>query len=125
LTTRIDTDNAISYNFVDNLHKHITETELPFYYDIIMMDMLNLKTRNKKIWLATYTSAFISVMEKKSDYKCIPYKYNHGKIGDSILGMKFNDLNALCTIHDENIYMKKEMGKPANFDEKNKYGIKL
>lgn len=125
LTTRIDTDNAIDGDFVKNLHNHITETEIPFYYDIKMMDMINLKTRDKKIWPAKSTSAFVSVMEQKSKYRCRPYGSGHGTVGKIMRGIKFDDLNALCTIHGENVYMKKALGSPTDFNEKIKYGIKL
>lgn len=123
LTTRIDTDNAISNNFVEILHNHITETEIPFYYDISHMDMLDLRTRKKMVWPAKGTSAFVSVMENKYKYKCIPYSSGHGTVGKIMKGIKFDDLNALCTIHNENIYMKKALGSPTDFDEKNKYSL--
>lgn len=124
LTTRVDTDNALSYNFVENLHNHIKETETyPFYYDIKRMNMLNLQNRAKSLWEAVNTSAFCSVMERRDDYKCIPYKTEHGRIQDLAKGIKFDDLNALCTIHGENVYMQRELGAKAEFDEKTQYNI--
>lgn len=125
LTTRIDTDNAIGIDFVQNLQNHVKDIRLPFYYDINKMHMINLITREKRLWNASQTSAFISVMEKKSEYKCIPYINVHTKIGNNINGKKFDDLDALCTIHGENIYMKKELGISIDFDEKLKYNLKM
>lgn len=125
LTTRVDTDNALRYDFVENLHKHITKTELPFYYDTNKMHMINLNTLQKRTWPAINTSAFISVIETKSNYICIPYKTGHARIQKFVKGIKFDDLGCICTIHGENIYMKKELGEITNFDEKKLYNINM
>lgn len=125
LTTRIDSDNAISHDFIEQLHQHINETDVPFYYDISHMDMINLITRDKKRWPAKGTSAFISVMERKANYKCIPYKSGHATVGTYVKGIKFEDLNGICCIHDGNAHMKRTLGVSTDFNEKNKYGIKI
>jgi len=125
LTTRVDSDNALSVDFIENLHNHIIETEVPFYYDIKKMNMLELKTRKKTLWDAKATSGFVSVMEESAKYKCIPYKSGHGTVGKICDGLKFDDLIALCSIHGENLHMVRGLGLAANFDEKNKYGVKL
>lgn len=87
--------------------------------------MLDLRTRKKMVWPAKGTSAFVSVMENPSKYRCRPYSSGHGTVGKIMKGIKFDDLNALCTIHDANIYMKRTLGSITDFDEKNKYRIKI
>lgn len=124
LTTRIDSDNCLGNDFVENLHKSIIETEFPFYYDIKKMDMINIITKGKKTWNATGTSGFISVMEKKDEYKCIPYSKSHGSIGIFIKGIKIDNLNVLLTIHGDNIHMTKLLGSKSDFNV-SKYNLKL
>ena len=124
LTTRIDTDNCFSYDFVEKLYEHITEIKAPYYYDVKKIDMFNSNTGNKSTWNAKGTSGFISVMEKKSEYKCIPYMGGHGSVGRICDGLKFDDLDALLTIHGNNIHMRRELGRASDFNLK-KYNIKL
>ena len=124
LTTRIDSDNCLKDDFVEKIYNNIMETELPFYYDIKNMDIINTISRKKTTWTATSTSGFISIMEKKNEYKCIPYMHSHGHIGDLINGVKLDDLGVLLTIHSDNVYMTKNLGFLSKFDE-SKYNLKL
>lgn len=124
LTTRIDTDNAFSFNFVENIHNHIINDKAPFYYDIKKMNMIDLSTKNKTTWNAAGTSGFISVMEKKEKYKCIPYSCGHGTIGKAYEGIKYDDLDALLIVHGDNIHMTRILGTTSDFDV-NKYNLKI
>jgi hypothetical protein len=130
LTTRIDTDNAMGFNFIENLHRHVletesvAETEIPFYYDITKMGVYNLMTKSKRVWNTDHTSAFISIMEDRRKYKCIPFGYDHSKIENDVNGLKFDDLNVICTIHGKNVAMKNEFGTPSNFNVGD-YGLNI
>jgi len=122
LVTRVDSDNCLGEKFVETIQDNITEN-VPFYYDIKKMDVINTKTRNKSFWVKDKTSGFITVMEKSDEFTCIPYKYSHGQIGDKIDGMTLN-LDVLLTIHGYNLLMKDNIGKPSDFDV-SKYNLVL
>lgn len=123
LVTRVDSDNALKNDFVEILQKNVNESELPFYYDLKKIDMIHLDTRIKKTWPARDTSAFVSVMEEKSNFKCIPYSTGHGRIQTFVKGIKIDDLLGLCTIHGENVYMKAPLGSISNFNTED-YNLK-
>jgi hypothetical protein len=122
LVTRIDSDNCLSDDFVDILQKNIIE-EAPYYYDIKKMNIFNLLTNEKRIWNVSKTSGFISVMEKKEDFICIPYKYNHSKLGEVYSGVVIDDLKVLLNVHEDNVKVKM-IGIPANYDI-DKFNLKL
>jgi len=122
LITRVDSDNCLGDRFVETLHNNIGEN-VPFYYDIGKMDMINTATRKKTTWITPKTSGFVSVMEKSDELTCIPYKYSHSLIGTHITGMLL-DLDVLLTIHGDNLSVKNNLGKPSDFDV-NKYNLSL
>jgi len=123
LVTRIDSDNALAEDFVEIIQNNVVDNVLPYYYDISKMHMYHLKSKNKRTWDATKTSGFISVMEKVEDFECIPYRYNHGLIGDKISGRKIDELGALLNIHDNNVSAKL-LGVRSDFNLE-KYNLKL
>lgn len=123
LVTRIDSDNSLGDDFVETLHKAVKETELPFYYDISKHYMYHTKTKEKRIWPFEKTTGFISVMEKTSDFTCIPYHHNHGKIGNVIKGTQVEGLDTLVNIHENNLSAKM-LGKLTDFDI-SKFNLKL
>jgi len=122
LITRVDSDNCLGDRFVETLHNNIGEN-VPFYYDIGKMDMINTITKKKTTWIASKTSGFISVMEKTKDFTCIPYGYSHGLIGNHFTGMIL-DLDVLLTIHGDNLSVKQNLGSSSDFDV-SKYNLKL
>jgi len=121
LMTRVDSDNCLGDDFVETLQNNLTD-DVPYYYDIKRMNVIDLRTGIKSIWNVDETSGFISVMEKTSDFNQIPYNYIHGDIGNHIKGTSL-DLNVLLTIHGGNLCVKKIFGEKNNFDLK-KYNIK-
>jgi hypothetical protein len=123
LVTRIDSDNCLSNDFVENIQKNIT-SNIPYYYDIKKMNIINLNTMKKSIWNISKTSGFISVMEKKDNFKCIPYAYDHSDIGKYYDGITIDDLNVLLTIHGDNLSVKENLGQIGEFDL-NKYNLKI
>ena len=124
LTTRVDSDNALGENFVETIQDNITEN-VPFYYDVIDMHYFDSKRNERSIWKIPPhygTSAFISVMERKGGYECIPYRGGHQRIGNQIKGIKL-DLDCLVTIHGENILQEKIKGSNRKI-QLNKFNIK-
>lgn len=123
LVTRIDSDNCLGNDFVEVLHKNIKETELPFYYDIPKLYFYHLTTKQKRIWTFEFTSGMISVMEKSSDFICIPYQKSHGSIGSIISGTRIDGLDALINIHDDNLTAHM-LGQKIDFNL-DKFSLKL
>jgi hypothetical protein len=121
LMTRVDSDNCLGDGFVETLQNNINE-EVPFYYDIKKMNVIDLKTEIKSTWDVDKTSGFISVMEKTKDFEHIPFKYMHNDIGKYVNGITL-DLDVLLTIHGDNLCVKKNFGVKNNFDLK-KYNLK-
>jgi len=121
LMTRIDSDNCLGNDFVEILQNNLID-EVPYYYDIKKMNVLDLRSGVQSTWNVDKTSGFISVMEKTSEFNQIPFSYIHSDIGNHIKGISLN-LDVLLTVHGDNLCVKRTFGEKNNFDLK-KYNIK-
>jgi hypothetical protein len=124
LVTRIDSDNCLGNDFVEVLQKNIRETDLPFYYDIPKLYFYHMITKQKRIWTFEFTSGCISIMEKSSDFKCIPYQHSHGKIGTIVNGIRVDGLDTLINIHGGNLSAHMLGQKKVDFNL-DKFNLKL
>lgn len=124
LVTRVDSDNCLGEDFVDNLQKRITD-KVPYYYDTKYIEIYYMDNGNKNREKYNSTSGFISVMEKTDEFECIPYKHPHDNIKNIIKGISIDELDVLLNIHENNIAPKRnDRGKPYDFNLK-KYNMKL
>lgn len=120
LLTRIDSDNCMSYDFVEKLQNNIINN-VPYFYDINHIEVYYMNNGLKTKQRYASTSGFISVMESKQNFKCIPYKYPHDNIRHIIEGINL-DLDVLLTVHNSNVAPKGMRGKEFDFNLK-KYNI--
>jgi len=123
LVTKIDNDDCLGMNFVDVLQKNVELTNYPYYYDIRAWRTYNMVTKRMEIARLGYTSMFLSVLEKSSDFVCYPYNYMHPQIGNVINGKYITELDGLFLIHSDNSYAALK-GYETKFDLKH-YSPKL
>jgi len=123
LVTKVDNDDCLGMNFVDVLQKNLDLTKYPYYYDIKAWRTYNLDTKRMEMAKLPYTSMFLSVLEKSSDFVCYPYNYMHPQISEVLDGKHIRELDGLFTRHSDNSYAG-FLGQETRFDLKN-YSPKL
>jgi len=123
LVTKIDNDDCLGMNFVDVLQKNVELTNYPYYYDIRAWRTYKMQIKKMEIAKLPYTSMFLSVLEKSSDFICYPYNYMHPQINEVLEGKHILELDALFTQHSDNSYTG-FIGQETRFDLKH-YSPKL
>lgn len=111
ILTRLDRDDALNLNFIENVQKLLINANISErYIDIKKLysyDAINNKIYESKKYDKT-VSPFVSVIEKISDdkIKCLPYRVDHNMIPHYLKGKKNNELIAMQIIHDNNLKNK-------------------
>ena len=112
LITRIDRDDVVKYDFVENLHSNVKyylsedqkEAE-NFYFDIegnYIYSIEKKETYNLNTY-KTATSHFVSILEKNDcNFKCLAYT-RHDLIRRKMKGKKYKNLQSIVVIHNHNI----------------------
>lgn len=111
LITRIDRDDVLKYNFVENLQKNVEDYLVnhqadKFYFDIGPNYVYSTKSNTTyyKDYYKKVTSPFISVLERNdNNFECVVYNYSHDFIDKKVKGNKYEDLQAIQVVHDHNI----------------------
>ena len=106
IITRLDSDDLIRNDFVENVQRHLTVPNT--YVDIQNSYTYNLET-GKVFESAKYdfiVSPFVSVRERIRDFKCLAYAYQHHEIDKQIQGQKLSTIKAMQTIHNNNLVNK-------------------
>lgn len=136
LVTRVDRDDVVKNNFIENLQNHVdlymkNIKDNKYYFDIIENYLLLLKNNKiyKKNYYSTVTSPFISVLERNdNNFECTVYKYDHDLIKRKINGKKYNDLQVIQVIHDNNILNGKNLNEKYLIESKinfSDYGVSV
>jgi glycosyltransferase involved in cell wall biosynthesis len=136
LMTRIDRDDVIKNNFIENLHNNVNDylnnnsNITKFYFDIENVHMHSIINNISyyKDFYKKITSPFISVIEKNdSNLECVIYNYDHSSIKSKIDGKKYKNLEAIQIVHDHNLLNHKSIEK-LNLNQAainlNEFGIK-
>jgi len=121
IITRLDSDDAIEENFIDNVQSLLIKNNT--YVDIkdSFTHNLNLnKSYQSNKYLSTI-SPFVSVRESIREFKCIPYYYQHTDIIKYCDGVKYSKLKAIQNIHGQNLFNKCS-GEEIKLDL-TKYGV--
>jgi hypothetical protein len=126
IITRLDRDDCLRYDFVENLQKHFADEKekhidlrKAYTFDSITGKIYNIDTYNFK-----FVSPFVSTFEiiKNGKIKCIPYAVEHTQVSQKIKGNKVDDLFALQVLHGNNI-CNKIVGKEIDGINIKDYGI--
>lgn len=107
--TRLDSDDALPINFVEEVQNHYKK-DIDGYIDtyVDVNDMFvysNIHKRIKKI-CPSYTSQFISFLEKRNDagfFDIFVYAQSHAKVGFIRKGERIKHLSAFRFIGDHNV----------------------
>lgn len=127
LLTRVDRDDCLHFDFVNNLQDNILNyiNKSPFYFDLnysYTYDGINNEIYSGDLYF-NKISTFVSTLEKIKDGNiiCFPYKFAHDNIIKHIDGIKLESLIALRVIHEFNL-ANKIKGDKIEYNLK-KFGI--
>jgi len=127
IITRLDRDDCIRYDFIENVKKYLSDG-VEQYVDInnsYTYDLKNNIIHDSKKYFNTFVSPFVSTYEKfeSGKIKCIPFLVEHTKIPTMLPGKKVNNLFGMQVIHDHNL-KNKIFGEPIKINEK-EFGLDL
>lgn len=125
ILSRLDRDDAIRFDFIDNVQKHLSN-KVDTYIDINNSLSYNYLTKDiykSKKYFNTFVSPFVSVHEKINNkkIKCISLIFDHSTLSKHLKGKKVNNLYAMQVIHEYNL-LNKVQGDKININLKD-YGI--
>jgi len=126
ITTRLDRDDCLHKDFIDNTQTLLKNCNKNTYVDIknsFTYDIVNNIVHSSPKYY-TMISPFVSTFEiiTNNEIECISMKYDHTDVGKYISGSKTNKLSVIQVITGKNM-INKMYGKPAKI-EKNDYGIR-
>lgn len=111
IITRLDRDDALRYDFIQNIKKNILIDNEEKYIDIkysICYDLDNNMTYFSKKYFNNFISPFVSTLEKivNGKIKCVPFLVQHPDVHKILPGEKNEDLLPIQTIHQYNLKNK-------------------
>jgi len=127
IITRLDRDDSLKFDFVENIQKNIIIDEHDKYIDI--KNLISYDTLNDKCYKSdkynNMISPFVStyeVIKEKMDYFVL--RIEHNKIGNYLKGEKCDNLCAMQVIHEYNL-LNKITGKLDDNINLGDYGINI
>jgi len=125
ILTRLDRDDALRFDFIDNVQNYLKDKPNN-YIDLnnsITYNSRGKKAHNSKKYFNTFVSPFVSTHEKIEDdkIKCISLLVDHDQVPKYLKGRKVNDLYAMQVIHGRNL-VNRIYGDNINIDLK-EYGF--
>jgi hypothetical protein len=127
LLTRLDRDDIIRYDFLENVRKNIKIFDEQYIDTNMVYHLKNdIIYKCDKYIEGKMISPFVSTLEKieNGKIKCYPFFKSHTETKKFLNGLKFKNLNAIQVLHDNNF-----SNTLKNFEELNNikiedYGIK-
>ena len=102
IVTRLDSDDMISKNFIEEVRKNIKLNEYYDIYDTFIYDFSKKIIYESGLYNHTI-SHFVSVMEKFDSFDCQVYRHEHTNIRSFFKGYKSKTINGLEIIHGKNM----------------------